>query len=148
MNYFTLQEVQKESDICKSFQKFLTTFYNRVYGEFFRVGWDEKVGKATGLWQDFSQKIILNNYGQDIKDLNYEAICEIYYRDGQDIDRYKCLKFTSCFTFFHFYLYKSVNIGLHLVHISERSRSGFLLLAIVCINYLMNHTQSSKYWKY
>ena len=31
---------------------------------------------------------------------------------------------------------------------SDRSRSGFLLFAIECDNYLMKCTQSSNFWKY
>ena len=31
---------------------------------------------------------------------------------------------------------------------SDRSWSGFLLLAIVCVNYLIKYTQSSTHWKY
>ena len=31
---------------------------------------------------------------------------------------------------------------------SDRSRSGFLVLAIVCVNYLMKNKQFSEYWEY
>ena len=45
-----------QSDICDSVQKFLTVFYNGVYGKFLPGGCDDEVGVMTGLWVDPTQK--------------------------------------------------------------------------------------------
>ena len=52
--------------------------------------------------------------------------------DFQPKDNLSRIKIFQFFLFFYFF----------------RSRSGFLHLGIVCANYLMKYTQSSKYWKY
>ena len=43
----------------------------------------------------------------------------------------------------------NISLVFHDTHFcqSDRSRDGFLVLAIEGINYLMKYTQSTKYWK-
>ena len=43
----------KDSDICDTCQRILTSFCNGVYGEFLR---GDKVEVMTGLWVDPTQK--------------------------------------------------------------------------------------------
>ena len=105
--HFTLQELQKILTFATNIKDFWQHFMMESMENFFEVmilefwqlhGWIPHRNDTEQLWKTYSRS--------DLRRDIYWTLC----RDRKDIDRYMFLKHTSCFTFFYFCPYKSVNI--------------------------------------